>query len=617
MHSLSSQHQTLLENRWHDSWLPPAFSNPWQWAEAELELSSRITALPGAYSTALTPYVREPLEAFADPAIRKIVLCWSAQSSKTTTLTAALAYSIANSPGPALFVMPSLDMARFFSENRLMPLINDCPALAKHKTSDRHDFKKCEILLDRQTISLSGANPNQLSSRPVKYLFMDEVDKFDVYDTAKSEADLISLASERTKSFRDHKVIITSTPTVPENPIWRQFKGGDQRYYHVPCSMCGAFFKLEWKQIRWPDVPDLEKIKNNAWLECPHCAGRIEEKAKNRLLSDGKWIPENPDASPDIRSYHLNEIYSPITRWGALAVKFLQANIEAKKGFHGPLHNFINSSLSEPYETVKEDRKPDQILFLCDERARFTVPNDVILGVTAGVDTQDNGFWYSIYGWGADLEGWLLAEGFVDSWEALTSTVFESRFKTPSGQEHFVISAFIDSSGHRTKEVYDYCRKNKRAQPIQGVRELSSPWKVSKIDTYPNGNPMPSGLQLIRISTQFYKDTLAGKMELLPEQPGALHFHKEISGDFIAHMTAEYRDEKGVWQCAKHKRRDLWDCSVYAMAAADRFKIQNRKHAFGVPVPVLEQPKSAQREQPNPYTRGGVSNDNPFTTRRR
>lgn len=608
MHSLNSQQTTSLETRWREIWEPPANLNPWEWAEKELELSARITAQPGQYSTLATPYVREPLECFADPAIRKIVLCWSAQSSKTTTLTAALAYTVVNSPGPALFVMPSLEMARSFSENRLMPLINDCPVLARHKTKDRFDFKKTELILARQTIYLQGANPNQLSSRPVKYLFLDETDKFDAYDTAKSEADLISLAVERTKSYRDHKIIITSTPTVPENPIWVQFKSGDQRYFQVPCHLCGAFFKLEWKQIKWPEIEDTEKIRNNTWLECPHCAGRIEEKSKNRLLSAGRWQAENTAANPDTRSYHLNELYSPITRWGALAVKFIEASREAKKGLCGPLHNFVNSTLAEPWEVIQEDRKPDAILSFRDQRPRSSVPDDVVLGVTAGIDTQDNGFWYAIYGWGRDLEAWLIADGFVDGWEALDSVVFKGGFKSPSGQNHIVCSAFIDSSGHRTKEVYDYCRRNKRAKPIKGEQELPGPWNVSKIDKYPGtNNPMPSGISLIRLNTQYYKDTLASKLELLPDMPGTFHFHKDISGDFVSHMTAEYRDEKGIWRCAKHKRRDLWDCTVYAMAAADMFKIQSRTQRVGIPAPASAQPEkqiSGGPVEENPYTRG-------------
>ena len=43
-----------------------------EWAEKNLTLSARVTNIPGAYSTNLTPYVREPLEAFGDDSIRRV-----------------------------------------------------------------------------------------------------------------------------------------------------------------------------------------------------------------------------------------------------------------------------------------------------------------------------------------------------------------------------------------------------------------------------------------------------------------------------------------------------------------------------------------------------------------
>ena len=62
-----------------------------EWAEKNLTLSARVTNIPGAYSTNLTPYVREPLEAFGDDSVRRVCLVWGAQTSKTTTILAGLA----------------------------------------------------------------------------------------------------------------------------------------------------------------------------------------------------------------------------------------------------------------------------------------------------------------------------------------------------------------------------------------------------------------------------------------------------------------------------------------------------------------------------------------------
>ena len=131
-----------LDEWWEEYWQPPALLNPWQWAEKNLVFSARYTAYPGKYSSALTPYVRDILEDFQDPTVRNIYLCFSAQSSKTTTLSVALAYVIDQAPGPALFVMPSEKAACSFSDNRLQPLIEDCETLSRHKNRQQARFQE-------------------------------------------------------------------------------------------------------------------------------------------------------------------------------------------------------------------------------------------------------------------------------------------------------------------------------------------------------------------------------------------------------------------------------------------------------------------------------------------
>ena len=104
-----------------------------EWAEHNLILSPRITNVPGPYSTSLTPYVREPIECFANEKIRRITLVWGAQTPKTTAILVGLAYRLSQSPCPALWVMPTESLARSFSETRWLPMIDDCPDLAKEK----------------------------------------------------------------------------------------------------------------------------------------------------------------------------------------------------------------------------------------------------------------------------------------------------------------------------------------------------------------------------------------------------------------------------------------------------------------------------------------------------
>ncbi len=574
-----SQTIQQLKGWWSDYWQPPAQLNPWQWAEALLVFSARSSAFPGRYRSSITPYVRQILEDFQNPEIRRIHLCWGAQSAKTTTLSVALAYTIDQAPGPALFVMPSLDMARSFSENRLQPLIEDCEALARHKTDNRHDFKKTEFILDRSSIYLQGAqSANQLASRPIKYLFADEVDKWP--EQTSKEADALSLAVERVKTYRDHKIIVSSTPTVPSGQIWQAFMAGDRRRYMLPCPLCGALFALEWEHVKFPATADADTLRKETFVECPHCKGSISERHKALMLQHGEWQAHHPAAAPEVRSYHLSELYSPWSRWGDLAVKFVQASQAAKTGNPGALHNFINSSLAEPWQPEEGQRADDDMLLnLRDERPRGLVPQQT-LGITAGVDVQDHGFWYVVRAWGADMESWLLYEGHLPDWQAVAQVLTGFKLVDSTGQQYEINFTLVDSGGHRTSEVYDFCRRMPGVAPSKGEQRMAQPWKVSRLDHYPgSGVAIPGGLQLYRLNTTFYKDTLNSRTHIAAADPGAFHLHGEIQpgGDYIKHMVAEYRDESGIWRCPSGRRNDLFDCEAMALAAADIIRVGSWK----------------------------------------
>jgi phage terminase large subunit GpA-like protein len=75
-------------------------------------------------------------------------------------------------------------------------------------------------------VSISGANsPASLASKPIRYLFLDEVDKYP--PASRREADPISLARERTKTFINRKIYMCSTPTLRSGHIWKAKESAD------------------------------------------------------------------------------------------------------------------------------------------------------------------------------------------------------------------------------------------------------------------------------------------------------------------------------------------------------------------------------------------------------
>lgn len=550
---------------------PPAKLNPWRWAEENIRIESTIVSpILGNYSTSRMPYVREVLEAFADPEIKQITLCWSAQSSKTMTIIMGILYSIANNPGNCLFVRPSAEAAKTLNENKIIPLINSNPCLASLKTGVDDDIKKGMVKLKDMVIFVKGANPNQLSAESCMMVILDETDKYDEYKFDSKEADLVSLAFERVKFYTNHKKIATSTPSEENSVIWKLFKQGDQRVYMMPCPKCSAEFKFTQKLLRHDDSEDDSVIAATAHMVCPHCQSVIAENDRHSMLLAGRWVAQNSNASPEHRSYHLPEFYSYLTRWGELAVKFARANREAKTGNFGALHNYINSSLAEPWIPTADSRRSQEALEkLCDNRPEGIVPDEA-KGLTIGIDTQDELFWFSVRAWGyTAMESWQVMSGQLVSFQDIERVLYHT-FQTVSGRPMRIYRGLMDSGGHRTGEVYEFCRKHRAVlYASKGASHtMTGTHRITRIDKDPQGRPLKSSIKLIHVNTILLKDLLAGKLTVPADEPGAFHLHSSPGDAYFEHMGAEWRNEKGVWCNREHRRNDLWDCEVLNFCCA-------------------------------------------------
>lgn len=413
-----------------------------QWSEENLKLTARQTEHPGPFSTSVRPYTREPMECWKDPSVSEVTLCWGSQTSKTTTLMAGLAWLIANEPSPALWLMPTENLARSFSKSRWLPMLEDSPAMMDCFPTSADQITNLEQNFLRSTLTFVGSNsPANLASRPVRVLIADEVDKF--AEATSKEADALDLAEQRLKSFSSSKSFMTSTPTVVEGRIWQRFLRGDQRRYYIPCPHCKWPIKLEWRQVTWDDCktedgkPDLAKIRASAHYVCQLCGGKITDAQKVAALRHGIWNADNPGALPGVRSYHLSSLYSPDRKctWGHLAVAFLEA-----KNSMGGLQGFINGNLAEPWEQqeIQPDRTETAEKITIDGGRRY---------LTADVQAVAPFLWWVCREW-KDGNSTLIAAGHADDFAALR--------RVQVALEVHDMDVGIDS-GFNTQVVYDAC----------------------------------------------------------------------------------------------------------------------------------------------------------------
>lgn len=583
-----------------------------EWCPRKLVLTEK-SDIKGPLSFDYTPYWKGlGDEILTIPTVQMLVLCASAQIAKSTFTYAVLLKSAEQEKRSSLIVLADEKTAKKVNKERLRRFFetsNDLSRIYDPKTVTMSDIP----LLNGAGISMAWASSVAgLATFEFPLVICDEVDK-DGYYTKSTEANAISLVIERMESFRDKLIILVSTPTVESRNIWSHLEGTenpdtgersggcDVVYdYHVPCPYCGQYQPLRWGPEHNYGFPDgiyrakdgtMHKVGMVKWeggrnatrkqieaagYGCGECGKLWTTIQKNDAVDCGEWVPRDTvEHSPIKVGAHIWRLYSKLGVSGDIP-KLVRAWINAIKSKDPKeIQGFVNSTLAGPFKLKTQDRPESSIYALCDDRPRGTVPSENVLGLVGGADTQDNGFFYKILAVGQFLEPALVQDGFVESLEAL-DRILTGRFHTADGRENIVSFTLIDAMGHRTAEVYDFCRLRAHIKPSQGTSRMTSPYQVTKLDFYPGSNrPIPGGLMLYRVNVQYYKDQLYNKLMVPLGDPGGFRCHSQISQDYARQMVSEYRNEKGEWVCPEGRANHFWDCGVLALAAADIIGMQH------------------------------------------
>ena len=549
---------------------PPERYTVSEWADNFRVLTS-VSAEPGRWRTNRTPYLKEPMDRFTDPLIEKIVLCFGAQLGKTETELNMIGYALDQTSSPTMMVYPTDTIAKFASDKRVQPMIKSVKSI-----SDKFDENSKLLELDFNNgnyMVLVGANsPSSLSSRSIKYLFFDEIDKYPAF--AGKEADPIKLATERTKTFVDKKIVMVSTPTVESGNIWQAFmSANERRQYYVPCPHCGVSQTLKFKQIKWPEEhnDNADMIRDTAYYECEHCGEHIYDKHKMEMLRSGEWRAVNKSQSK-IRSvsYHLSSIYSPWVTFGDVAYEFKNS-----KGTPATLMNFINSWLAEPWKSSKT-KSTQNMEFTQSNYPCGVVPDKAVL-LIASVDVQLDHFWWEVRAYAPGVKSYLIDYGQASTWEDLEEIIINREYPSEYGESRQVMKAGIDS-GFRTDEVYQFCsRFPEVCIPVKGSSNhstMAAPYTMTSLE-----KGVVGGLKLYVLNTDYWKDFIFARMIRPADEDGTIHLYKECPQEYSDHLRSEEKQEirnvkTGVvtvqWKpLTSHPVNHLLDTCTYNAAVAD------------------------------------------------
>lgn len=161
---------------------PPESLTVDEWADKHRRLSPESSAEAGPWRTKRTPYLEEPMRAFTDPKVHKIVMVAASQVGKSELELNIIGYIIDQDPGSILYVHPTIDDARKFSRLRVAPMIRDSKPL-KAKVHDVKAKDSGNTILQKSfpggMLTLTGSNSaSALASTPARYIIGDERDRW-------------------------------------------------------------------------------------------------------------------------------------------------------------------------------------------------------------------------------------------------------------------------------------------------------------------------------------------------------------------------------------------------------------------------------------------------------
>jgi phage terminase large subunit GpA-like protein len=609
--------------------------NVWQWAEENRRLGKDVSAKPGGYRVASTPYQKDPQEDFMDPDVQVTVLLWASRQGKTEMLNNLEGFIIDHNPMNLLVCYPTLESAKKWSKQFFTPMVASTPALQRKISRLKRDSNN--TILQKTypggTISAIGANsPSAFRQIQAPVVLCDEIDAME----DSPEGDPITLAFKRADNYHDSVQVLSSTPTVKGySRIENWYEKSDKRQWFCPCPRCGLRQVLKWAQVRF----DKEKPEEAVYV-CEGCKAEMTDDERFAMVMAGEW--RATAAFSGIRGYWLNGLNSVFPAKKGYKTKlhqFVSEFLDAKKQGKAALQTWTNTFLAETWEEESEFIAANPIY---NRRENYgpKLPRAVLV-LTAGVDIQDDRIEAECVGWGHNEESWGIEHKvFLGSptlpgvWNEL-ATWLEQGWKHESGVDLRIASAAIDSGAH-TKYVYDFCRARtiKRIFAVKGSNGFGLPL-VSR--------PRKSGVRrvlLFFIGTDTAKELIYSRLKLESSGPGFMHFPKEYDLEYFEQLTGERvftRYVKGqrvkVWEKTR-PRNEALDIRVYATAAfALRPQVplaklevaltsrETEENAKESPNPALEQKLEEETEimKSNAVAneRKPIRRMNPITNRRR
>ena len=526
---------------------------PADWLEENIYFDANVSPnAPGNLDLSQQPWAKEILDSMMDPRINDINLVFGAQTGKTTLLLLCYLLKARFEPQPTIIALSTDPLCDRLVKRRLIPLLKANPWYGDQLPAENRGQESMILMPGMPTFYTGARTADKLSSMPASLILLDEVSKFT--KGSLKEAHPLLLVKERVKSFANHLIVSSSTPSDTNDVFWSEYLHSSQSHYFMPCPHCGNEFEFLWSKdnVVW-EGGDIETIRQSAHYVCPHCKGSITDDDKITLMQRGRWVKTKEDHSKGHIGYHLNSMYSPYVRFGDIAVEFVKANASLIK--HEALRNFWNSWLALPFEEMTLQTSDEDLRSAVDVNIkRGVVPDDaeyIVLGGDPGVNASH---WVAsavcsdgsirVIDWGT-----LVSFKSVNGHYGYRTLIDDLKWIDSRGNEWGVDIAYIDS-GFSTYEVYDEC--------LSGVPGQMNPTKgCSAGGTWGESNP-----RNIDITVYTYNDysLKMARHHLIRDK--MVRFPSDVDREFMKGLEGQrlIRGKSGKMEWKELKEDHYADC---------------------------------------------------------
>jgi phage terminase large subunit GpA-like protein len=603
-----------------------------EWADRYRNLPSKSSAEPGKWRTSRTPYLKEIMDCLSPQSpVQQIKIVKGTQLGATETATNFLGCIVHLYPGPFLFVLPTLDLARKYSKQKLTPTIECTPILRERISADKTRSSESTILIKQfqgGSLTLAGANSAAgLRSISTRYLVLDDLDAYP--GDVEGEGDPCSLAVNRTDAFSNRKILKISSPTVKgASRIEQEYEDSDQRKYHVPCPFCHKKQVLKFSETRNGVRQHRLIFEHDAKFnligdikyQCEHCHELIDESSKTWMLENGEWIADNPGHK--FAGFMISSLYSPAgwISWVQIVEEYLKFK---KTKDHTLLKRWVNTRLAECWE-VESEKLDDGTLYGRREPYGPEIPQGGLI-LTAGVDIQDDRLECELVCWSHGEESWSMdyrifygSPDQMEVWRDLDHYLLKP-VRHSLGFDLKVSGVGVDTGGHFTESAYRYCKKRRRTFALKGSSKPGQP--IVSRPTFSN----LLHVRLFPVGSDTAKEIIFTRLKKITEPgPGYMHFPMDRDEEYFLQLTAEAREikkKKGFdvpeWKKIR-ARNEALDCRIYALVALHILRPNYEALEAGLKKRSETLTKNPEgRQEPEAETDQRPVKKNPFIQKRR